>query len=88
VLRYSYTYIKEKEVVTHTQALQLHLRTLRITQEISYQALADLTGVSRQAIYQTLNSESVTLDKLISLADSWGYDVDINVRKREVFIEK
>lgn len=75
-------------MVTHTQALQLHLRTLRITQEISYQALADLTGVSRQAIYQTLNSESVTLDKLISLADSWGYDVDINVRKREVFIEK
>ena len=75
-------------MLTHTQALQLHLRTLRITQDISYQALADLTGVSRQAIYQTLNSESVTLDKLISLADSWGYDVDINVRKREVFIEK
>lgn len=75
-------------MLTHTQALQLHLRTLRITEDISYQALADLTGVSRQAIYQTLNSESVTLDKLISLADSWGYDVDINVRKREVFIEK
>lgn len=75
-------------MLTHTQALQLHLKTLRITQEISYQALADLTGVSRQAIYQTLNSKCVTLDKLISLADSWGYDVDINVRKREVFIEK
>jgi hypothetical protein len=66
-------------ILTHKQSLQLQLRTKALMMDISYHELGVLVGESRQSVHQTLNSEKVSLDKIISLAEKLGYKVNIQL---------
>jgi hypothetical protein len=65
--------------LTHKQTLQAYLRNQMVSANMTYQDFGDLVGESRQSIHQTLTSDKVSLDKIISLCEKLGYEVMISV---------
>lgn len=49
----------------------------------SYTNVAKIVLQSRQVVHQALNAEKVSVDRLIDLAEAYGFEVTLNIEENQ-----